>query len=282
MLKYSRLKILILCVIVSLCFASCLGIIKKYKETKKVDLEKGQIYLDNFLKTDNFKFETLRGRAKVTYIDDDEKYKLDSLIILKMPDSMRIDMVNVFDQPILIMNYSNDELFIFSVEDNQYERRSKSDKNLGYLLERFDLLIPFIFGDFHQIRDFTLESCLEHDKGKLAELFLKKSIYGHRILLNLLLEVESERIYQLKYKDLDDESSEREYLISYLKYDDGDSMYFPESVEMKIIKGKQSGAIRLNFKEYVLNKEVSNNKFLFDLPEVAIKGRIPRIFDWLN
>ncbi|MBU1625832.1 hypothetical protein KKB18_00520 [bacterium] len=48
-------------------------------------------------------------------MDDKGKYKFDSLILLKMPDNMRIEILNVFDQPLLILNYSREELFIYSV-----------------------------------------------------------------------------------------------------------------------------------------------------------------------
>lgn len=115
MLKNSILFILILSLLCLLSSSSCIWFKEKIRVSKELDLRDGKIILENFFKIHNQIFETLKSRAKVTYMDDKGKYKFDSLILLKMPDNMRIEILNVFDQPLLILNYSREELFIYSV-----------------------------------------------------------------------------------------------------------------------------------------------------------------------
>ncbi|MBU1626032.1 DUF4292 domain-containing protein, partial [bacterium] len=97
-----------------------------------------------------------------------------------------------------------------------------------------------------------------------------------------LLDPKSNRVYQLKYKDFEDNDGIREYLLSYQKYDEGESINFPTSFFMEIMKGRQSGSIRLNFKDTIINGDISQDKFSFRIPEFAKRGEVQRIFDWLN
>jgi outer membrane lipoprotein-sorting protein len=253
-----------------------------FETSRKLDMKEGLKYFEKFIKSCNFDLDSLTTNTKVTYTDEEGKIKLNSFLLLKMPGLMRMEMLNVFEQPYFILNFSNEELYLYSVGDNRYEYRSMAESNLGYLFGEFDLLVPLIFGDFGYLNNFKLEKAFSHDGGKYIELILRQDTDNEKIQIDLLIESSKNLVYNLRYRDMTGKNNSKEYLIKYKKYDEISFFKIPISMELKFSSNSKEGSVKLNLSDTIINQAIKPTKFEFKLPDKAIRGRIPRIFDWLN
>jgi len=253
-----------------------------FRSSEKLKPAQGLKYLESFFQAQKDGIESMRARSKVTYEDEKGKIKLDSYILFKNPSCLRFEMLNIFDQPLFILNFYNDELFLYSVEDNLFEYRSKYYGNLGYIFTNFDFFFPFLLSNFEPLKNYSLEESIAFDSGKFVEFRLKNLTGKGYIEVSLLLQVEENKVIRLKYVDLSDRVNRRIYEITYFKYEEVGSCFFPSIIGMRISVRGKTRSIRMNFKDIKVNEEIKQDKFVFTIPDYAIRGEIPRVFDWLN
>jgi len=253
-----------------------------FNSSRSGEFAEGLKYFEEFSASNTFTLESLAATAKITYSDDMGKIKLKSFILIRLPGMMRIEMLNLFGQPYFILNFFNKELHLYSTVDNLYDYRSDRDDNLGDLFSKFDMLIPIIFGDFGYLEDSSLEKTIVHDDGKYIELFLQKVSAEDNVYFDLLIEPLHSRIYQLKCHEMCNGLESKEYLITYKKFVEMESIVVPVSIELEFKQMGKKSILEINFSDFVVNEPINPDKFNFKHLDNATKGYIPRVFDWLN
>jgi hypothetical protein len=248
----------------------------------RIDKNECKRIFDQYFDVNNYSFETLKSRIGFTFKDSRGKIKLQAFMLVKIPDYMRFEVLNVFDQPLFICNFNSGELYLYSIEENYFEYQEKDRGDLGYIFRKFDILIPLIFGDFSSLRSYFILSCDETVDGKFYKIGFENSFGDNIILIEILMLKENCQIYQLRYKDLSDKMNPREYLINYTDFINIDSIRFPSSIQLSVIDEENPSEMRFLFKDINLNTKIDNGKFNFKVPKSARKGEIERLFDWLK
>ena len=205
------------------------------------------------------KLETFQGKGKLKISNSEKSDSATGVIVIKKPDSIRLESFSVFGQAVLFLASKYDSFSVFIPKENNYYTGQNTLENVKKVLP-IDTLIEdfcyYLLGEFRRKEsDNVVVKFLEDSK------IYKIYFYGDE---NKVVYFDP-KSHVIKKCIVFDSKEEVKSSIAYSKYEDVDGIMFPMHVSIKF--PHLDAKIEVDYDEVALNEDVKSSLFVLNPPD---------------
>ncbi len=146
---------------------------KSLKFTKRVDIGP---FLFKALSDRGKILNDFKSFARTVVNKNGRKQSIKQAIVIRGSDSIRIDVLSLFNQPLGVFIQKKDRTFLFDPSENKYYRNEEALRLLERLLGmrlNFEEFIPLVSGNIPFIEQLTPKNSWISEDGSIYKLFLQ-------------------------------------------------------------------------------------------------------------